>query len=121
MGMLPSTGAKLHDKHARVAKVPKAFKLLDRPLIPPHKKYSKGKSVGHNNKIHVLGACLRPLEASDIYVRSKGFPKSCNQKHKLTIIFMFQTEGFSFYGNKLLFSKECGNELACYAVVNICS
>jgi hypothetical protein len=96
MGMLPSTGAKLHDKHARVAKVPKAFKLLDCPLIPPHKKYSKGKPVGHNNKIHVLGACLRPLEASHIYVRSKRFPKSCNENHKLTMIFMFQNGRTAF-------------------------
>ncbi len=68
--LLPSTGAKLQDKHARVAKIPKAFKLLDRPLIPPHQKYTKSKPVGHNNKVHVLGARLRPLEASHIYVRS---------------------------------------------------
>jgi hypothetical protein len=93
-GDAPSTGAKLQDKHARVAKIPKAFKLLDRPLIPPHQKYTKRKPVGHNNKIHVLGACLRPLEASHIYVRSKRFPKSCNQNHKLTMIFTFQTDGF---------------------------
>ncbi len=109
--MLPSTGAKLHDKHARVAKIPKAFKLLDRPLIPPHQKYTKCKPVGHNNKIHVLGACLWPLEASHIYVRSKRFPKSCNENRKLTMIFTFQTDGFYFYGNKLLFSKECATEM----------
>jgi hypothetical protein len=105
---ISSTGAKLHDKHARVAKIPKAFKLLDRPLIPPHQKYTKRKPVGHNNKIHVLGACLRPLEASHIYVRSKRFPKSCNENHKLTMIF-YVPKRTAF--PETSFSKECETEM----------
>lgn len=122
MGDAPSTGAKLHDKHARVAKIPKAFKLLDRPLIPSHKKYTKCKPVGHNNKIHVLGACLRPLEASHIYVRSKRFPKSWNKNSQTN-------HDFYVRNCTRLFRKQASflkgmwkrNKLACYAIVNICS
>jgi hypothetical protein len=64
----PSTRAKLHDKHACVAKIPKAFKLLNSPFVPPHQEYTQCKPMGHKNEIHALRACLWPLKPPHIYV-----------------------------------------------------
>jgi hypothetical protein len=79
----PSTRAELHDKHTCVAKIMKAFKLLNSPLVPAHQKYTQSKPMGHNNEIHALRAHFWPLEPPHIYVGSKCFSESCTTQQDL--------------------------------------
>lgn len=79
----PSTRAELHDKHTCVAKIMKAFKLLNSPLVPAHQKYTQSKPMGHDNEIHALRAHFWPLEPPHIYVGSKCFSESCTTQQDL--------------------------------------